>query len=65
MANWGITNSNVALAFMAIAIVAASFAPVAPDLVAPFLKATAGSCTGLAALFLHPPGSPAPAPPQP
>ena len=40
---------------MALAIVAAAFAPVAPDWLAGYAKAAAGAFTGLAGLFLHPP----------
>jgi hypothetical protein len=42
---------------MMVAIVAAAFAPVAPEIFAGYLKAAAEAATGLAALFLHPPGS--------
>jgi hypothetical protein len=42
---------------MALAIVAAAFFPVAPDRWAAYLKAVVEAATGLAGLFLHPPGA--------
>ena len=40
--------------YMALSIVAASFSAVAPDMIAPYLKALAGAATGIAGLLLHP-----------
>lgn len=60
-----LTTTNIALGLMALAIIAAGYAPVAPDEVAGTLKATAGIATGLAGLFLHPPTSSAAPPPAP
>lgn len=54
----------VALAFMALAIIAAGFAPVAPETIGAYLKAAAGVCVALGGLFMHPPGSDPP-PPSP
>jgi hypothetical protein len=49
--------NRAALLCMVIAIIAAAFAPVAPEIITGYLKALAEAATGLAALFLHPPGS--------
>lgn len=52
-----------AFVLMALAIICAGFAPVAPEVVAGYIKAAAGVFTALAGLFLHPPeDAPPPAP---
>jgi VIT1/CCC1 family predicted Fe2+/Mn2+ transporter len=42
---------------VALAIIAGAFAPVLPDWVGSYLKAAVVAFTGLAGLFMHPPGT--------
>jgi len=48
---------NIVLVCMAGAILATNFGPVVPQGWAGYVKAAAGTLTGLAALFLHPPAA--------
>jgi hypothetical protein len=59
---------SAALGFLAGALIAGGFAPIVPHFLAPYFAAASGICTGLAALFTHPPGGLAeivPPPPPP
>jgi hypothetical protein len=46
------------LLWLALSIITSGYAPVAPIAIAAYLKATGTVTAGLAALFLHQPGSP-------
>jgi hypothetical protein len=54
-----------ALGFLAAALIAGGFAPVVPHFLASYFAAASGICTGLAALFTHPPGGLSEAVPPP